>query len=642
MDFLSGWSGTWADFLAVDRVIFLQKLAAFHDNLAWTGSLESTQREAWEIEYGLLQETLKHVCQNAQFDPEAAWISFEQELIGEGGKRAADVNLILPTSDLFVVEFKHKLMASEQEIWRARFDLATMQKFHSESMALKGHCFLVLTRAGARSFKDEHVISDLPANNMLPKLSNELCRALSKPRNQYQTHQWQFGQFYRQPSLMHGTVQVFFEESIPTLKTEAGNNIKDARAELVALYEQAKKNKERYVVVVHGRPGAGKTLLGVSVVADLIKSYGAETCKPVFLSGNRPLVNVLRYTLEYHGRRTGREQAIDGRELIEDLVNFKRTLKNGNRASGRDEKFVVFDEAQRAWERVNTGGGASETELHLLCKWLAKIEFGILVLLVGDGQAIHNNEMSLDKMLSELDHAISREGKLIRTIMPDLHAHHMKNIEVDCREVFNLKTPIRQAYTDDLDRWIEAVLDGDAQKAKEVTSNARFDYPLLLANSKQDADDYARDLQRILHEDNAKVDAFRMGWLQSSHGGKFIPEVASQKNGPIAQWYVEPPGSPNSCCQLSSACTEFSSQGLELSLALFNWGQDLQYREGSLATSETPSYRRQQDHYTFGSYRVLLSRGRNGLIVKCDDQQTLDFLVRCGMKECRGANAVTA
>lgn len=161
-------------------------------------------------------------------------------------------------------------MASEQEIWRARFDLATMQKFHSESMALKGHCFLVLTRAGARSFKDEHVISYLPANNMLPKLSNELCHALSKPRNQYQTHQWQFGQFYRQPSLMHGTVQVFFEESIPTLKTEAGNNIKDARAEFVALYEQAKKNKERYVVVVHGRPGAGKTLLGVSVVADLI------------------------------------------------------------------------------------------------------------------------------------------------------------------------------------------------------------------------------------------------------------------------------------------------------------------------------------------------------------------------------------
>ncbi|WP_347918555.1 DNA/RNA helicase domain-containing protein [Paracoccus marcusii] len=182
----------------------------------------------------------------------------------------------------------------------------------------------------------------------------------------------------------------------------------------------------------------------------------------------------------------------------------------------------------------------------------------------------------------------------------------------------------------------------DAQKAKEVTSNAGFDYPLLLANSKQDADDYARDLQRILHEDNAKVDAFRMGWLQSSHGGKFIPEVASQKNGPIGPWYVEPPGSPNSCCQLSSACTEFSSQGLELSLALFNWGQDLQYREGSLATSETPAYRRQQDHYTFGSYRVLLSRGRNGLIVKCDDQQTLDFLVRCGMKECRGANAVTA
>ena len=81
--------------------------------------------------------TLKHVCDISGFSPNKAWIAFEQELVGEGGKRAADVNLVIPTSDLFVVEFKHKLAASDHELWRVRFDLKTMLRFHSESIALE-------------------------------------------------------------------------------------------------------------------------------------------------------------------------------------------------------------------------------------------------------------------------------------------------------------------------------------------------------------------------------------------------------------------------------------------------------------------------------------------------------------------------
>ncbi|WP_327791155.1 DNA/RNA helicase domain-containing protein, partial [Vibrio anguillarum] len=57
-------------------------------------------------------------------------------------------------------------------------------------------------------------------------------------------------------------------------------------------------------------------------------------------------------------------------------------------------------------------------------------------------------------------------------------------------------------------------------------------------------------------------------------------------------------------CQFDAACTEFSCQGLELSLALFNWGQDMVFRNGKLVVED----RRQYKHYTEGSYRVLLSR----------------------------------
>ena len=632
MESLAGWSGTWEAFFNVEKGSFVGQLVAFHASLPWTEELAPTQEYAWGIEHEVMKRTLKHVCRVSGFSPDNAWIAFEQELVGEGGKRAADVNLVLPTGDLFVIEFKHKLAASEHEIWRARFDLKTMLSFHSESIGLEGHCFLALTKPGATRFMHDRVTCDIPENDELPALSNALIKAFTKPQQAYDVLKWQHGNFCRQPSILHGTVQVFFEETIPTLKTSAGENIEDARIKLLELYQYAKKNYKRYVVVVHGRPGAGKTLLGISAVADLVNTYGAENCKPVFLSGNGPLVQVLQHTLDYHGKRSNKELQIDGRGLIEDLINFKRTLKQQSRWDEIEENFVVFDEAQRAWEKLNSRDANSQSELHLFCDWLAQKDFGVLVLLVGDGQAIYRNEMSLESMLLALEDALYQHENRITTIMPELHAHHLKKVQVRQREVFNLKTPIRQAYTEELDRWIEAVLAGNAQQANAVAASLSLDYPLMLTKSKSTADNFAREHMQTLHQDNVKLDAFRMGWLMSSQGGPFIPEVKAKSANLVGPWYVEPPASNLSCCQLSTACTEFASQGLELSLALVNWGNDLVFRDGALQLAQERKYRRDKDHYTYGSYRVLLSRGRNGLIIKCDDDETSEFLCACGMK----------
>ncbi|MFD1008939.1 DNA/RNA helicase domain-containing protein [Oceanisphaera ostreae] len=631
----TGWSSTWAHFLNTDKTAFLKQLEVFYSRLEWTRALSDSQLNAWKIEYGVMCNTLRQVCQQSGVDPALCWIAFEQELVGEGGKRAADVNLVLPTGDLIVIEFKHKLSVSEHEIWRANFDLKTMLHFHSESIGLTGHCFMALTKPGVSHFDDNVVISDVQNNDILPRLADLLITALTRPYI-YDVTQWQKGVFYRQPSILHGTVQVFFKGEIPTLKTSAGENIVEARHQLNKLYADAKQNKKRYLVVVNGRPGAGKTLLGISTVADLVKEHGAEQCKPMFLSGNRPLVKVLQHTLDFYGKQISHHEAhFDSRSLIQDLIVFKRSLMESPQHLARKENFIVFDEAQRAWEKANSRDSSSPSELEVFCRWLAHKEYGVLVLLVGDGQAIHNNEMSLDKMFASLNQTLATYSNHITTIMPSLHAHYLTYANPIKREVFNLKTPIRQAYTEELDRWIEAVLIGDSSEARRVSESIHCDYPLLLAQTKNDADAYVQALQQTLHEDNKRPDAFRVGWLMSSKGGSFINEVkADPRHGgkQVGPWYVEPPGSKNSCCQLDAACTEFSSQGLELSIAMFNWGQDLLYQNGKLALSTQRAFKRKQDHYTFGSYRVLLSRGRSGLIIKCDDSETYRFLQACGMK----------
>lgn len=78
----------------------------------------------------------------------------------------------------------------------------------------------------------------------------------------------------------------------------------------------------------------------------------------------------------------------------------------------------------------------------LFCNWLSQQPFGVLVLLVGDGQAIHRNEMQLEQMLADLDVAVSAQDRRVTPVMPSLHADKMKLISPIKKDVFNLKSHI--------------------------------------------------------------------------------------------------------------------------------------------------------------------------------------------------------
>ena len=233
--------------------------------------------------------------------------------------------------------------------------------------------------------------------------------------------------------------------------------------------------------------------------------------------------------------------------------------------------------------------------------------------------------------IASFNDAIAKHGQDFQVIMPALHSHYCKGYTPTIREIFNLKTPIRQHYTDKLDLWIEAVLNSDAVLAKEQFKLLE-PYPLYITQSKEIAENYARKLKKELHEDDQHPTKFRMGWLESSRGNSFGQSFLNQiekGKGQIGPWYVHQPKDPQSCCALNSSSTEFVCQGLEISLALFHWGNDLLYRDAKLQPQPN---KRVKYEYTFGAYRVLLSRGKNGLILHVKDQMTYEFLSRCGVK----------
>jgi hypothetical protein len=125
-------------------------------------------------------------------------------------------------------------------------------------------------------------------------------------------------------------------------------------------------------------PGAGKTLVGLRLVYERSSEAGRAT----FLSGNGPLVAVPQGTLR-------------SRVFVRDLHAFIRTYGINKTTEARQEHVLVFDEAQRAWDRQyhRTQRQVEASEPDLLINIGERVPtWSALVGLVTDGQEIHSGE----------------------------------------------------------------------------------------------------------------------------------------------------------------------------------------------------------------------------------------------------------
>src|SRR5205085_11475768 len=115
----------------------------------------------------------------------------------------------------------------------------------------------------------------------------------------------------------------------------------------------------------------------------------------------------------------------------------------------------------------------------------------------------------------------------------------------------------------------------------------------------------------------------RFGLLASSRDkriGETIDPPRGSKFFRAGPWYADPAESPNSCRKLQEAITEFAAQGLELDHTLLIWGTDFFLKNRNWDNSEAKKYLKKsavQDPLQLrqNAYRVLLTRGREGVII---------------------------
>jgi hypothetical protein len=609
-----GWDGTVQEFLE-ESWENLQLSLINHHLRCMQQQASSSQIQAWKSSHNTLVQALSLTTKNnpALLD---IGIVFEYELPRERGRRP-DV-VLLSGSNAAVLEFKDTQDYSQAFIDQVDSYVRDLKNYHAASHELIVKPILVMAHAEKpTTLKDNVTI--VSGKFLSTILDTIFSNDTSKPSLQ----EWIHSDYDPLPNIVNAARILFKHEPLPFIKRARSAGIPDTIKSLIDIAKQAQNNKEHHLALVTGVPGAGKTLAGLQLVYnDYFATYNHKIT--VFLSGNGPLVQVLQHAL----RNT---------VFVQDVHGFLKQY-GGNSQRIPVERIWVYDEAQRAWDSVRVqekrGHNASEPEDFL--KIGERIsDWALMVGLVGEGQEIHLGE---EAGLVQWNEAISKMHRKWIVHCPERIAPLFSTAEkVNINPSLDLTVSLRSHLAEDVQTWVACLLEGNLEKAGLLSNRiSEQGFDIYFTHDLEQAKDYVRS-RYLGNLDN------RYGLIASSKA-KDLPKYGIKNDYFSTQrvhpgpWYNSDPSDQNSCCILETVVTEFGCQGLELDFPIVCWGNDLIWDGKAWQTpKETRSSAHDPHKLRINSYRVLLTRGRDGFIIyipKVDGNfLTIEALKKAGIKE---------
>lgn len=553
------------------------------------------QVAAWADSYQVLVHAWSTLAQTV---PEAAaWtFIFEYELPREGGRRPDLV--LLAQSTVVVIEFKQQDTVLNADLDQVAAYARDLAHYHGASHNRLVEALLVPTRT-------QH----LHQNRASARVASPdmLAHALSQVPTSGETIEprlWLESAYAPLPSVVQAARHIFAHEQLPNIRQAHSAGIPQALAYLDAIVAQARQQHERHLVLLTGVPGAGKTLVGLQFVY----RHSADT-PAIFLSGNQPLIAVLQYALR-------------SKALVQPIRNY--FIQYGvKKKTPPPEPVIVFDEAQRAWdqERMTTKYGFTGTTSDLILGVAETIpDWSVVLALIGEGQEIHLGE---EGGIEQWDQALGRLGPWQIHCAPRF-VERFAARHPQTHRALDLTLSLRSHLAADVQRWVNAVLENDLSLAQTlVPSLAAAGFTLARTRNLETAKAYCR--RRY-----AEAADKRYGLIASSKATNLprygirndFPSTQALKVGP---WYVDPPESADSCCSFERTATEFATQGLELDMPVVCWGHDLVWKENKWHSRVSAVAKAKDPHrLRVNSYRVLLSRGRDGMLLFVPPERAMD------------------
>ena len=532
---------------------------------------------------------------------ENATLVFEYLLPLEGGRRP-DV-ILLTEEKVIILEFKRKgkvLFKDQRQAIEYRQDISN---YHAETseLSMKVSSYLVYTTD--LDSVEEELLPILTQDNFFDVITDELKDQNSLEGKKLNT--WLTSKYIPLPSIVSASKQLFDEGELPQIKRIKEGDIEDAMSVIKEVVNSEALDKT--IVFVNGVPGSGKTLVGLKSVYDFLE----YDINPIYLSGNGPLVNVLQGLLS--------EGENQGRTFVRDMHAFKREYKKLNKVP--DNQFIVFDEAQRAWDEEKSKGKSEPEILLSIGDEIAKKHKKVTILcLVGDGQAIHTGE---EKGMGLWLNAINKHSdwKVVAS-----QKFSGASFDQYVKNKLYLSTSIRHNFIN-VNPLVESILEGDLEKAKlaykEINKQGYF-----IDMVRQF--DYLPELAKRLKERRP-----------SAHTGLFVSskvtdtQLKTIANGKITNSYIPAKEAYNwymkDSHKITSVATEFLCQGLESEWPIVCFGGDYYLENGTWKIDPEVKRKNNFKFDDFGViianiYRILLTRSRDGMSLYIPEIDELEGL----------------
>ena len=362
---------------------------------------------------------------------------------------------------------------------------------------------------------------------------------------------------------------------------------------------KAGKTKEKSVIIVHGGPGTGKSVIAVNILAEAAQKgkkvfYGCKS-KP-FIEGLKKLVGG------------------DGQILFSNLYRFLPS-----RVKENELDLVLIDEAHRVGKNSNFQYTRKEdrTDMPQIDQLIRCAKTSVFF--IDDKQNVRYQEVGSS----------------------DLIRHSAASFGCGVYET-ELLTQYRCMGSNDYLLWLESVL-GYSEGKRILRKNEVFEFRIFDSPSAM----YQQLLEKELDKKNSAriVAGFCWQWSSSlDHNGELVKDVVigdfampwetHEKIGRPPKGYVkwyEWAYKPEGIKQVGCI---YTAQGFEFDYIGVIIGKDLTYDHqqdkliADISETADPTLRRNRDNfetYVKNIYRTLLSRGMKGCYVYFCDKNTESF-----------------
>ncbi|PPE71988.1 hypothetical protein C3942_20835 [Solimonas fluminis] len=592
--------------------------------------VDDAQLVSWSYQIHFLQSELRGFAGHVYFE-------FSIPRMG----RRVDVILLIGPA-IFVVEFKVGASQFDQtalnQVWDYALDL---KNFHATSH--RATLVPMLIASGATTSKAVALTADhdsvyrpiaVHPNGFKAALEAALAAISAESMN---AKSWASGSYLPTPTIIEAARSLYARHSVENIaRNDAGaKNLQFTSKKIDDLVEEARANNYKIICFVTGVPGAGKTLVGLNV-ATQHRDKDLPT-HAVFLSGNGPLVAVLREALtrdEFARQKSDNSKARKGviresiKAFIQNVHHFRDDCLDDTGAPV--EHVVIFDEAQRAWNLKQTASfmsrkkgrpdfSQSEPEFLISCMDRHK-DWAVIVCLVGGGQEINTGEAGIDAWIEAINSKFPGWHMYVSSKLDDSEYAAGMALE-QCRQrpfthfdaCLHLGVSMRSFRAENVSGFVKALLDCEREGARKSLAELITRYPIAVTRDLSVAKQWIRKRAR---------GSERYGLLASSKAQRLKPHAIDIRVeiDPV-HWFLNESNDTRSSYYLEDAATEFQVQGLELDWTCVTWDGDLRFNGEGWGHHDFRGsqwcniHQRESRLYLRNAYRVLLTRARQGMVI---------------------------